>query len=329
MTEDESKPLYKSASAAVEKWLKLHKGETFDLDTICRQLEIHDADKRNLITIKLFNEVKQGTLEKHNRIYTIVNKDIINIPWYEADGANTISIQWPRSHLDDDEFSFAPHVVISQGQLIVLAGVSNMGKSCFAQNFLFENMDAHPCLLMVNEYNPGTFKRRISKMDWINPLKEDGTPKFKMIERHGDWKYAIEPDSINIIDWINIAEGDFWKIGTIMEDIQTKLKGGKGMALIVLQKSGTKDLGTGGQYSEHLASVYLTLDYNRLTVRKVKEHDGAMQPNGKIYGFEIIDGVHFANIRELRQCPKCHGRCLQTKIECVDCHSTGFVDKGI
>jgi hypothetical protein len=325
MQEKPNDGLYKAASAAVDSWLELHAGETFDLDIICRQLEIHEAAKRKLISIKLAYEVSTGKLEKHNRIYTIVNNVVRIIDWVKVDADNTLSIKWPCSHLDSSEFDFENHIVVSQGDLIVLAGVSNMGKSTFAQNFLFENMDAHPSQLMVNEYNPGKFKRRISKMDWINPLKEDGTPKFKMIERLADWKYAIEPDWINIIDWINMSDGDFWKIGSVMEGIQGRLN--KGIAVIVLQKSDAKELGTGGQYSEHLASVYFTLDFNRLTARKVKEHDSTMNPNGKTYGFEIVEGVHFTNIRQLKPCPKCHSRCLINKVACPDCHSTGWVDK--
>ena len=325
MTENHNEGLYKAASAAVDKWLELHAGETFDLDIICRQMEIHEASKRNLISNKLNYEVKQGNLEKSNRIYTIVNKNIRIIDWDKVDADNTLSIKWPCSHLDASEFDFENHIVISQGDLIVFAGVSNMGKTALAQNFLFENFDSHPCQYMVNEYNPGKFKRRISKMDWANPFKEDNSPKFRLIERHTDWKYALEPDWINIIDWINLSDGDFWKIGSIMEGIQDKLR--KGIAVICLQKNESKDLGTGGQYSEHLASVYFNIDFQRLTVRKVKEHDNTMQPNGKVYGFEIVDGVHFTSIRQLKPCPKCHSRCLVNKIECLDCHSSGYVDK--
>jgi hypothetical protein len=324
MTEIPNEGLYKAASHAVDKWLELHAGETFDLDIICRHLEIHDAGKRHLISIKLAYEVKQGNVEKKNRIYTLVNNNIRIIDWDKVDADNTLTVRWPCSHLDSSEFDFENHIVVSQGDLIVVAGVSNMGKTAFAQNFLFENMDSYPSQLMVNEYNPGKFKRRITKMDWTTPYKEDGAPKFRMIERHEDWKYALEPDWINIIDWINIGT-DFYNIGGIMEGIQDRLK--KGIAVIVLQKNEAKDLGLGGQFSEHLASVYFTLDFNRLTVRKVKEHDTSMNPNGKIYGFEIIDGVHFSNIRQIKPCPKCHSRCLMNKIECAECKSTGYVDK--
>jgi hypothetical protein len=67
--ETEAKGLYKQASKAVEDWLELHQDEEFDLDKICRQLEIHDAGKRNLITIKLAHEVKAGKLEKSKHLY--------------------------------------------------------------------------------------------------------------------------------------------------------------------------------------------------------------------------------------------------------------------
>lgn len=323
---------YKEMAQLVDDWLALNRspGFTFQPEDIFKHYskEIFSKNQKNDIMEKLWYEVnKKGNLEKNGRLYKYIIRDKRIIPWYNVDSNNTISIRWPCSHLDATEFDFGSHLIVSQGDLIVVAGVSNMGKTAFMQNFLFENMDTHPCQMMINEYNPGKFKRRIMKMDWAKPLKDDGTPKFQLIERHEDWKYAIEPDWINIIDWINVADGDFWKIGTLMEGIKGKLS--KGIALVVIQKNESKDIGTGGQFSEHMADDYFLLDFQRLTVRKVKEHDNSMQPNGKVYGFEIIDGVHFSVIRQLRPCPKCHSRCLINKIECETCHSAGWIDKGV
>jgi len=153
--------------------------------------------------------------------------------------------------------------------------------------------------------------------------QEDGTPKFESTRRLNGWKDIIKPDAFNIIDWINLDD-NFYKIGSIIEGIQDKLH--DGIALINLQKDQSKNLGMGGGFSEHLASLYLLIDYNRLTVRKIKEWEG-INTNGKVFGFEIIDhGSRFNNIRPLIKCPECHGYGKVKNADCPNCLGSGWAD---
>ena len=68
---------YKKVSVIVDTWLEVHKGETFDLDLVCRQLQITERENRHFVAMKLAYEVRQGKLEKLNRIYRYINKDKI------------------------------------------------------------------------------------------------------------------------------------------------------------------------------------------------------------------------------------------------------------
>jgi hypothetical protein len=323
---------YKKVSALVDDWLELHKGESFDLDTICRQLTLTEREPRNLITIKLAYEVKRENLEKNSRTYKYVNKDKKEIPWLNASDKDEIEINWPKAHgeFDRSAFGFDGHVVIRPADLIVVAGLSNWGKSTFCRNFLWENMDKHPCQMMLSEYAPGRFKSVVSRMKWNTPLNTESKPKFSLIERHEDWKYAVEPEGINIIDWISLST-DFYLIRQIMEGIQETLRGG--IALIVLQKREGRDLGEGGGMTEDRASVYFNIDQGVLTVRKVKEAKGGVNPTGTKYGFSIVNGgAEFANIRPVKICPKCGGKktCWikgEGTVACPECGELGFIDK--
>lgn len=322
---------YKKVSALVDDWLSLHKGERFDLDLICRQLEISERENRNLITIKLAYEVKHGNLEKNNKYYSVIDKTIKYIDWVNASEHDILDIHWPRGHesetkgiLEDSHFGFDGHVVVSPGDVLVVAGNSNAGKTCFVLNTLWENMDNYPCRLMGNEYVAPKFKRRVGRMKWANPLKEDGTPKFELIERREAWHQIIEPDSINIIDWIQLGD-EFYQIGTIIDRIQGRLR--KGIALIVLQKSEGKTLGRGGSFSEDLSSFYVSIDFERLTVVKCKEWKDH-NPNNEMYGFTIVDyGTKFHNIRPVQKCPKCYGRGFIAGAKCQSCLGKGYADK--
>jgi hypothetical protein len=315
---------YTKLARQVDQWLTLHAGETFDLDIICRQMGIANAVARNYVTRKLSYELKHERVDKHNRLYTAIIRSEKKIDWTNALTTDLFPIKWPYAVDPDDEstFGFDGHVDISPGDIIVLAGVSNMGKTAWCLNLLWENMDTHACTLMGNEYTPGKFKRRVAKMDWKNPLLEDGTPKFELIEKREGWKYAIRPDNINIIDWINLNDC-FYQIGSIIEGIQSKLR--KGIAVICLQKDSSKALGLGGGFSEHLASLYLAIDFERCTVRKAKEWHGK-NPNGKMYGFKIYDGVKFGHIHEVKLCFKCKGTGIIMGSQCGICLGQGSVD---
>ena len=317
-------PTYKKVSALVDTWLDIHRGETFDLDMVCRQLQISERENRQLVAIKLAYEVKQQKIEKLNRIYRYINKDKDIIDWYNSDAGKTLDIKWPQGR-DGTKFGFDGCVCISPGDIIVVAGVSNMGKTTFAQNFLWENMSFFPCVLMGNEYTPVKFKRRISRMTWNNPLNENGKPKFELLKRLENWADIIEPDKITIIDWISLPANELYNIGHVIQGIQSKL--GNGVGLIVLQKDESSNLGRGRAFSEELASLYLTIDKGRMTVRKAKEWF-ERDPNREVYGFDITNGgVEFRNIRPLTKCFDCRGSGLYKGNECFTCHGTGYVDK--
>jgi hypothetical protein len=161
-------------------------------------------------------------------------------------------------------------------------------------------------------------------MNWRNPINEDGTPKFELIERYDDWKDIIRPNNINIIDWVTVNDGEFYKMGSLIQGIQSKLD--RGIAVIALQKNQAKGLGEGGDFSVRLASLYLTMDFEKLTVVKAKEYEGT-NPNNKTYGFNIVDGgCKFHRIREIKKCPKCYGSGHTKAGACEECIGTGYID---
>ena len=322
---------YSKIAEMVENWLALSGGPGFTFQPNDIFMHYHNElitkDQRNDVMEILWHLVnKKKTLEKNGRIYKCVNTEKEILDCVDADTTETCPINWPKSHLDMSTFGFDGRIITSPGDLIVMAGVSNAGKTAFCYNLLSENIGGPmPVQIMINEASRAKFKRRLLKMDWVNPFDTDGKPLFTAIVRHDDWKYAIEPDAINIIDWINMGEGDFYKISGIMECIQWKLR--NGVAVIALQKSENSTLGTGGQFSEHLAAVYFALDFGHLTVRKAKEHDDGYDPNWKTFGFDIVNGVHFDHIRELEKCFTCGGSGKRGGNVCTACNGRKFIER--
>jgi hypothetical protein len=315
--------LYKKASIAVDNWLEYHRGETFDLDMICRQLEIRDAHKRNLISQKLAYEVKRGNIEKINRTYRYIDNTIIRMDWRNSKGAVNLPINWPQG-TDGTRFGFDGHIYIPQKGMIVLAGVTNTGKSVFMRNLLFKNMDVHHCIYFSSETSEDDFAEYVSRMTWANPTNENGDDKFELIWREKDFKDVLQPNAVNIIDWFNIYN-EFYRIGELLDGMKSVLD--KGILVVAIQKDPLKGLGVGGMWAEHKASLYMTMDFNRITVEKAKKWY-EYNPNHQSWGFNIVDeGTHFNNIRPLVKCFDCKGSGKNKGGECFTCHGTGYIEK--
>ncbi len=309
----------------VSRWMSFHEGEKFDLETLCRQLNVTNREHRHSVVKKLAYEVSQKRLEKSVNvrppIYRLRTNTILRMNWRESTGAANVSLTWPQGQ-DGTQFGFDGRVEIPEKGLIVVAGVTNVGKSVLCRNFLWGNMDAHYCVYFSSETSEDDFADYASRMTWANPINEDGTDKFELISRDGDFKDVIQPDSINIVDWLDIYE-NFYSIGELLSGMKAQLN--KGIILVAIQKDPNKGLGVGGMWAEHKASLYLTMDFNRIKVEKAKKwHD--WNPNGQTWGFDIVDrGTHFSRIRLLKKCGACWNGKLKNGI-CGLCDGTGFVD---
>jgi hypothetical protein len=310
------------AGKAVEKYIQGHWGESYDLDTVCRHMEIHDANKREAINQKLLYEHRAGRLEKNNKHYRSIDTTIEKMNWRDSIGAVNLPLNYPTG-TDGSQFGFDGHLFIPEKGLIVLAGVTNTGKSVFMRNLLFKNMDIHHCVYFSSETSEDDFAEYLSRMTWGNPVNDDGSDKFDAIFRDKDFKYVIQPNAINLVDWFNIYD-EFYRIGEVLDSMKNVLN--KGILAVAIQKDPQKGLGVGGMWAEHKASLYMTMDFGRLTVEKAKKWDG-INPNHKTWGFEIVDqGTHFNNIRPLIKCHDCWGTGKKKGVECTNCNGSGWAD---
>ena len=282
----------------------------------------------------MYELVKQRVIKPsgmHDGVYKKI-QIIEPVKWWEADSSAYYDITHPHSIIDLSTFGWGDIVNISSGDCIVVAGVSNFGKSSVVLNYLARNIDTHQCLLMGNEYTTldgmpsPKFKRRIESMN-VNWFKEDGSPKFELLPVSADYDCYVQSGKLNIIDWINEPENPYM-IGRIMENIKKNI--GDGIAVIVVQKNRVNDQGVGGQFTEHFADMYLSLDpYNvdvfpetRITLGKVKDTKQGVRATGRSWVFSIRDnGANLNNIREVTRCKSCYGKGYTHSGKCpnLDC----------
>lgn len=286
----------------------------------------HSPFKKALATLlnNLSNINKDPLLSRDGKAYRFIDRVAPEIQWWNPTEKKLLEIKWPRGIEDSTSFGFEDSIVIYPGDLIVLAGEGNRGKTTFALNFLVENMDNYPCTYYSSEFNEIKFRNRISRFNWVDVMK-DGRPKFELLPRQEHYEDLISQrrNNINIIDWIRMDE-DPWKIRAVLDRIMSPLD--KGICLVVQQKRTYKNVGEGGEGAVDLASVYLILSNQRLKVEKVKEPK-SYDPNYKSFGFEIISGgAKFNHIREVKKCVQCNSTGNYRGAECEGCAGQGWKD---
>lgn len=334
---------YKRNAQLVDEWLALNRspGFSFYPEDVFKHFskEIFSKDDKNDIMEKLWYGVnKKGNLEKIGRLYKYVNKDIIILDWINAGDKDELPFNWPKSHYEDDTTDFPfKDIIIRPQDIIHITGISNKGKSTFARNLIAENLDTWEgkIQLMVSEHTAGRFKSVLNRMNWVNWVTDDCKSRFRLIHRLQDWKYAIEPDWMNVIDWIALEGDRTFDIRALMQGMQSKLK--NGILVVVTQKRSYKTYGEGGEMGRDLTSVYLIINSEVLFVDKVKECKiGGFNPEYHPYGFTISNGgATFSNIHQVKLCPKCGNRNNGTVydktsggyVKCPECYGVGYTEK--
>ena len=172
------------------------------------------------------------------------------------------------------------------GNIAVIAGAANAGKTSFILNFICLNQKAHKVHLFSSEGGPEELNMRISKFD----LPLDAWT-FKAWDRTGDFSDVIKPDDVNVIDYLEIHD-EFYKIGGIIKGISDHLK--NGFCLIALQKNSGRDEGLGGARGLEKPRLYLAMDNGRLKIVKGKSWaNRGKNPNGLSINFKLVDGCKF------------------------------------
>lgn len=244
-----------------------------------------------------------------------------------------IDLMFPRDFDTGMEMLFAQDIIFRGGDLVLLSGMSNYGKTTLCLNFCAENIKSHP-VLMGNEYTnidnepSPRFLDRLDTMDWVDWSNGTGEDNFILLPVRSDYAEHIVRDKLNIIDWINMETGEHYLIGSVMESIKREL-GSTGIGVIAIQKAAGAVAGRGGQFTKDFADCELLLDALGerevlLTIGKVKESKARVV--GRTFAYGISKGVRIINFREVYKCPECHGKGWARNLPCQNCSKTGYIE---
>ena len=179
-------------------------------------------------------------------------------------------------------------VNLYNGDIFIIAGESNAGKSAMCLSIVESNMNIWECQYLSSELNGAKLKKRISLFETPQELW-----KMPAYDRHDNYHDALLPNAINIIDFLMVTD-DFWKVGTQIKDIHISLRKTGGIAIIALQKDPHKEFGRGGDITRELASLYVTLSQpGRAKIVKLKDWKMENNPNYKVCDYKLINGGKF------------------------------------
>jgi len=314
---------YRVVSQLIDEWLPVYH-DWFSSEDVWRHITgqgvILSVQGKKDVAKKLETGVERKLLRRHGKKYKAIDKSTVkkSNPFTGA-RENLIKLRTPSM------FGFNETINVSEGDVWVIAGESNQGKSTLAMNILGDNMDSFPCYFISTEMTESKFVKRFRTMSWHDPYKENGDLKYEWgFTDATNYEEMIDPDKINIIDWVGLPD-KYYLIENTIRDMKAYLN--KGIAVLVLQKKEGQDAPVGGEFAYRRADVCLTISRGLLKVLKVKDWNPP-NPNYKMFAFGITDNeCHFDNVREVVKCGSCKGYGKNFGKECSTCSGSGFRDK--
>ncbi len=263
----------------VTKWVAVTQGY-FAVTNCYNELQLVTKQQKNAARVAICRLVEKGVLERHRQrdaIYRRIERECEEIDWRRAP-TQALNIDWP--------LGLSALTKIYPGNIVVVAGVQNSGKTAFLLDFIKRNMRNNQIGYFNSEMGATELKLRLQKFEDVR--LDDW--KMKVWERSGNFADVIKPDAVNVIDFLEIHK-DFWEVGGMLKDIHSKLR--EGIAIVALQKSKGKEVGRGGDMGLEKPRLYLAMDSGIITIVKCKNWQEEQNPNGLSKRFRLMQGWKF------------------------------------
>lgn len=269
-------------SKQIQEWIRKSSG-WFDYSEIDREFGLNSPkDKQNrLMILKRLEE--RGVIESHktnNKLKRFVQTNVRVIDFKNAGRRKPLAIKFP--------FQIEELANTYPGNIIVIAGAANSGKTAFLLNFVRMNMHHFNIYYQSSEMGGIELANRLECFENIH-LDEWN---FTAEERSSNFADVIRPDCINIIDYMEFDNSEFYRVNDYLRAIHEKLN--SGICIVAIQKNRGSELGRGGNLGLEKPRLYLTMDAGLVKIQKAKNWARFNKnPNGLQLGFKIVKGCKF------------------------------------
>ena len=185
-------------------------------------------------------------------------------------------------------FELSDLVEIHPGNVIILSGAPNSGKTAVMLNIIKENRhkgwDIH---YFSSEMGATELHKRLKKFPDI-AIDQWGFHAYRRSDSFHD-VIKTGPNSLNIIDFLEVHD-EFYKVGQAIKKIHDRLN--DGLAVIGLQKNPGQETGLGGFRTMEVTRLALAIDYGKVKITKAKNfRDPEKNPNGLMKDFKLLAGA--------------------------------------
>jgi hypothetical protein len=276
----------RNIAAEVREWVLTTDGK-FMTTSIHKELQMTQREEMKSANMALLRlcEGPEPILEKHGDrrgCYRLIDKSIEFMDFANANIKNTIDLRLPLGLHNKTK-------IFPKGVLVV-AGVSGMGKTLFAFNSIAENMGRFPIFYFNAEMGPEALKQKLSHF----PIPISEWAKHMKVVDHWDFfniADKVQPDAFNVIDYLEPEGEKAFNIHSVISAIIRRLN--KGTALITVQKKPDARMGTGGIYSIKAATLAIALDWGKLEIVKNRFREADLNPSLTKIDFEVHQGFKF------------------------------------
>jgi hypothetical protein len=212
----------------VEDFVLLTNGY-FSVNSCYSLLNIVNSKDKTTVRVVL-NKLKQsGIIEKHPTQDAMYRRVETNFDFISFDADESPEVEYPvKLPLGLNDIA-----EISQGNIILVAGEFNAGKTSFLLNVLRYNKGNLQIRYITSEMSKSEFKKRFAS--FLLPLSfwmQDEMTEY--VRKSSDFHTVIKPDALNIVDYMEFKDSDYTKGAEYLTQIHDKL--GTGVAIVAIQK---------------------------------------------------------------------------------------------
>ncbi len=276
----------------VEEWLAEGKvNGWFTYDDIYRDLTVVDNTNKGNVRKAIDRLIEKGTVKAHpdiKRKFRSVGVEAEIMNWQGITEGQDLKLLWP--------FGLEKYIKMFAGNIAVIAGEKDAGKSAFCFEFIVMNMYQRDIVYLSSEMVEEELAER------LRPFGV-GEWRFEARRLRGHPADSIQPEKINIIDYLELSD-NFYQVAGKIREVFDRLT--TGMAIICLQKDYNAKSGRGAAFSEEKARLYLTMDVggrgesSKLAIKIGKNwKDPAVNPKGMSWNYKLLNGCKFVNVTEI------------------------------
>ncbi len=270
----------RSITDEFRQWIEVTDGH-FKVTDYHRESQVVTKQDKHSVVMAAIRLCEQGVIEKYGNqrgAYRKVDNSVQEMDWETCDDT-IINVKWP--------FEMEQFFICLPKNLIVISGSPDAGKTAYCLNFAMLNMDRYKINYFTSEMGALELKTRLKK--FAIPFAKWKAVRF--IERNSNFSDVVDPDGINVVDYIEVPE-EPWKISIPINEIFRKLD--KGICIIALQKPRGRDIARGGEATLDRPRLYLSMGNGVMKIVKCKNWaDEDRNPNGLTREYKIVQGHNF------------------------------------